>query len=151
MKFILTKELGRLSRWMRILGFDAAYFNSPKISGLKIVALREERAILTRSQLLKNERHIKTIFLESEDIGAQLKQVVRELNLNLDTLKMFSRCIVCNAPLEEVAKEKIKDKVPEYVYNALNKFNICRQCERVYWQGTHWGNVQKTLEEIQFG
>lgn len=147
-KFILTKELGRLARWMRIFGFDSAYFNSSKISALKIIALKEDRVILTRSHWLQKEKYIRTIMLESEDLVEQLRQIINKLGLEIDESTMFSRCIVCNAPLEQIPKEKIKDKVPEDVYNTQNVFNSCPKCRRVYWQGTHWGNVKEVLKSI---
>lgn len=148
-KFILTKELGRLSRWLRILGFDSVYFNSPKVSSLKIQALREDRIILTRSHRLKEERRIKTIMLESENLIEQLKQITKQLNLNIETLSMFSRCIVCNRQLEEIKKLDVRDRVPEYVYNIKDEFNICPECRRIYWQGTHWGNVKSLISQIK--
>ena len=151
MKFILTKELGRLARWLRILGFDCVYFNSPKISSLKIQALREDRVIVTRSHWLKGERHIKTIFLESENLVGQLRQIIGRLNLNTDEFRMFSRCIVCNTELAQIDKEKIEQEVPEYVYSTQDRFNLCPVCKRIYWQGTHWGNVAKVVEEIKRG
>ncbi|MFZ5845151.1 MAG: Mut7-C RNAse domain-containing protein, partial [Patescibacteria group bacterium] len=60
---------------------------------------------------------------------------------------MFSRCTICNQELSSIDKTKIKEKVPVYVYNTQENFFICAVCNRIYWQGTHWGNVKKTLEE----
>lgn len=149
MKFILTKELGRLAKWLRIFGFDSAYFNSPKVSALKILAFKENRIILTRSHWFEKEKHVKVIMLESENLTEQLRQIIIKLALKIDEFVMFSRCIVCNTLLEQIPKEKIKDKIPEDVYNTQNVFNICPQCKRVYWQGTHRDNVTRVIEEIR--
>jgi len=148
MKFILTKELGRLAKWLRILGFDAVYFKEENKSLLLLEALRYGRIILTRNQHISRERAIKVINIKSQNLKEQLKQLIQELNLTLDKDKMFSRCVICNLELEYIEKNKVKERVPEYVFNTQENFYLCKGCNRIYWQGTHWGNVAKTLGEI---
>ena len=148
MKFILTKELGKLCKWLRILGFDSVYFKENNKGLLLLEALRQSRIILTRNHNISKERSVKVINIKSQNLKEQLTQLIQELNLNLDKEKMFSRCVICNLELEYIEKEKIKEKVPEYVFSTQNDFYICRGCNRIYWQGTHWGNVSKILEEI---
>lgn len=148
MKLLLTKELGRLAKWLRILGFDAAYFTEDKSGSLIIQALSEERIILTRNQRLPRARGVRIIFIKSEKIKEQIAEALKDLKIKPDAKTMFSRCILCNEQLVALEKEKIKDKVPEYVYNTQNSFITCPKCRRIYWQATHWGNVQKTLGEI---
>lgn len=148
MKFILTKELGRLAKWLRILGFDTAYFKQDKLSSLIIHALREERIVLTRNQRLPKERGLRVIFIQSETIKKQVAEILNTLKIKPDRGMMFSRCILCNAELTEIAKEKVKDRVPEYVFKTQEHFITCPECKRIYWQGTHWGNVRETLGKI---
>lgn len=76
--------------------------------------------------------------------------MLKVLNIAPNTDKMFTRCIVCNVELIPVNKEKIKEKVPEYVFTTQQNFIACPKCNRVYWQGTHWGNVQDILKEIKW-
>jgi len=147
MKFIATKELGRLAKWMRILGFDTEYFQEENYSKLKILALRDERIILTRNTHLSRPRGIKLVQVKHDLLSEQLLDVSKELDLKSDKDLMFSRCTICNVALEPVEKEKVKDKIPEYVFNTQSKFIQCPTCLRVYWSGTHWGNVEKTLKE----
>jgi uncharacterized protein with PIN domain len=148
MKFLLTKELGRLAKWLRILGFDSEYSKQDNASSLIIQALRENRIIITRNHRLPKSAGIKIILIEAEKIKAQVSEVLKALKITPPSDMMFSRCIICNAELVSVAKEKIRDKVPEYVFNTQEVFITCPQCNRIYWQGTHWGNVQNTLKEI---
>lgn len=148
MKFLLTKELGRLVKWLRILGFDTLYFKEDNFGTLIIEALRDERIILTRSHRLPASRGVKIVLIQAEILKEQLKEVLAALKIKPDADKMFSRCIICNEELAEVAKEKIKDRVPEYVFRTQEDFITCPRCKRIYWQGTHWGNVTKTIEEI---
>lgn len=148
MKFILTKELGRLAKWLRILGFDAEYFTEENTGSLIIQALRNSRIILTRNQRLAKPSGVKIILIKAEKVKEQIKEFLTDFNLEPDAGLMFCRCILCNAELEKIAKEKVKDKVPEYVFKTQEEFFTCPQCKRVYWQGTHWGNVEKILQEI---
>ncbi len=148
MKLLLTKELGRLSKWLRILGLDAAYFNADNPGSLIIEALRDERVILTRNHHLPQSRGIKIVLVQSERIKEQIAEVLRSLKVKPDSDMMFTRCIICNEELEDIAKDNVKDKVPEYVFKTQEDFIACPRCRRIYWQGTHWGNISKTLEEI---
>jgi uncharacterized protein with PIN domain len=147
-KFILTKELGRLVKWLRILGFDAEYFQEDNHSSLIIQALRDERIILSRNHRLPQPKGIKVVLIENERIKEQLAEILKTLKIKPDASAMFTRCILCNMKLEDIAKEKIKDKVPEYVFKTQSDFVTCLKCKRIYWQGTHWGNVEQVLKEI---
>jgi uncharacterized protein with PIN domain len=148
MKFILTKELGRLAKWLRILGYDTTYFCQDNASSLIIQALRDGRIIITRNSHLSKSVGAKTVFIEAEKIKEQMREALEKLNIQPDADLMFSRCILCNVELADIAKEKVKDRVPEYVFKTQKDFITCPSCKRIYWPGTHWGNVQKTLEEI---
>ena len=148
MKFILTKELGRLVRWLRILGFDCAYFTSENKSSLVITALREDRIIITRNHNLTKSAGINVVVLESELIKDQMKELMAKLNFKPDKELLFSRCIICNESLQSVEKSFVAGKVPEYVFKTEESFVSCPICKRIYWQGTHWGNVAEILKEV---
>lgn len=149
MKFILTKELGRLARWLRILGYDTLYYKGDKPSSLIIQALRDSRIMLTRNQRLPKACGVKIVLIEKEKIQAQIAEVLQKLEIKPNPDIMFSRCILCNVELKEIDKEAVKDKVPEYVFKTQTDFLTCPDCQRIYWQGTHWGNVRRCIEEIE--
>jgi uncharacterized protein with PIN domain len=148
MKFLLTRELGRLAKWLRILGFDTEYFKENNAGSLIIRALREERIIVTRNQRLPKPRGLKVILIKSENLKSQIAQIQEALKIKLNQDNMFTRCIICNEKLASIEKEKVKDRVPEYVFNTQEDFITCPRCKRIYWQGTHWGNVKATLGGI---
>ena len=148
MKLLLTRELGRLAKWLRILGFDTEYFKEANISSLIIQALRENRVIITRNHRLPRSAGLRVVLIKEEKLKEQLREVSKALEISLDSVLMFSRCIICNEELVEIAKDQIKDRVPEYVFNTQKDFISCPKCERIYWQGTHWGNVETILKEI---
>ena len=144
-KFILTKEVGRLCRWLRILGFDAEYFLENNLATLIIKALRENRVIVTRKKKIDD---LKVIRVYANDVKEQLREVLAQLRFKPDEDKMFTRCVICNKTLEKVEKEEVKEKVPLYVYQTQNEFYQCPSCRRIYWQGTHWGNVKKIIQDL---
>lgn len=147
---MLTRELGRLATWLRILGYDTVYFNKNNSGSLMIQALRDDRIILTRNQHLPQSRGVKIVLIQNEKIKPQVKEALEVLKIKPEPGKLFSRCILCNEKLAAIEKEKIKNKVPEYVFNSQENFVTCTNCKRIYWTGTHWGNVKKTLEEVGY-
>jgi uncharacterized protein with PIN domain len=148
MKFILTSELGRLARWLRIMGFDTVYFKSNNIATLIIETLRENRFIITRRQTKIDDLQKRTLVLTTDNLNEQLKEIMVKLDLKINENEMFKRCTLCNTGLREVKKEETKEFIPEHVYKTQNDFRQCALCKRIYWQGSHWGNVKKTLKEI---
>ncbi|HTY45231.1 MAG TPA: Mut7-C RNAse domain-containing protein [Patescibacteria group bacterium] len=148
MKLLLTQELGRLATWLRILGYDTEYTTCARRGSVIIQALREDRIIVTRNRRLPRPAGFKTVVLISEQIHEQIREVLKQLNVTPNCDMMFSRCTVCNEELTSVEKEKIQDRVPEYVLRTQNDFRLCPRCRRVYWQGTHWGNVRQTFTRL---
>lgn len=146
MKFILTKELGRLAKWLRILGYDSKFYLEDNLSTLAITALREERIILTRNSRMRRFPGPRIVKIDSDFVNKQIKQVMQCLKVKPEPSGIFTRCAICNLELQETSKARIKRKVPEYVYKTQKEFAICPQCKRVYWQGTHWGNARKYLK-----
>jgi uncharacterized protein with PIN domain len=148
MKFILTKELGRLAKWLRIFGFDTIYYNNLNSSTLLLTALQENRIIVTRTAKMGVHLGIRTVIIESDFLHEQLQQLFRELNIAPDVSQTFSRCVLCNETLLPIDKEQVKTKVPEFVYQTQDSFMSCSACKRIYWQGTHWGNVKQILKNV---
>lgn len=147
-KFILTNELGRLAKWLRILGYDTV---SSKEKGPKLVvqSLRENRIVLTRDSKLSRYTGVRMVQIESDFVEEQLKQVIDKLNLKIDEDKLFTVCVVCNMDLKKVNRAYVKDKVPAYVYKTQKLFMECPGCKRIYWQGTHWTMVKKFLDKTK--
>ncbi len=148
-KFILTKELGRLAKWLRILGYDSKFYREDNLSTLVITALREDRIILTRNSRISRFPGPRLLQIDSDFVDKQIKQLIRQLKLKPKAKEMFSRCVICNVELKQIAKARVRTKVPAYVYQTQKDFMVCPRCKKVYWQGTHWGNARKYLEKIR--
>jgi hypothetical protein len=141
--------LGRLCKWLRLLGYDASYFVSEKKSDLIYQSLKDGRIILTRDHRLSKKKAIKLIVINSDLLEEQLEQVFSELNIEVNPDEIFTRCLVCNEPLREIEKEKIRDKVPSYVFQTQKEFSYCPSCHRVYWKGTHWDLANQLLKKLK--
>ena len=146
MRFIVTKELGRLARWLRIAGFDTIYFIADKKATLALTALRDNRIIVTRSKEKTDYLEKQTVMIESNKLEEQLREIISKLKLRIDEKNMFTRCTLCNEVLEDVKKEEVKKEVPEYVYQHQDLFMKCPKCKKIYWKGSHWGHVKEVLE-----
>lgn len=147
MKFILTSELGKLCKWLRILGYDTYYYKGVR-SSLIIKSLQEGRIIVTRRKSLAEEKSVKKIILERNDLKEQIKELENKLNIKFDTNNIFSRCSECNVAVIKVDKKSLVGKVPQYVYQNQDVFYKCPQCKKIFWPGTHWELARKYLENI---
>jgi uncharacterized protein with PIN domain len=148
MKFVADSMLGRLAKWLRILGFDVAYF--PRIEDKDLVefAIKEGRILLTRDTLLVKRRKIQGqyFFVEGNHFREQLRQVVTHFSLPKKQ-SFLTRCIRCNQEIAKIEKEAVRGKVPVYVFNTQNIFGICHDCKRIYWQATHKENMEKEIDQ----
>ena len=147
MKFICDDMLGRLAKWLRMLGFDTLYFNTIADAELLRLSLQEERILITRDTHLPGRYMLSTyIVIKHENYMQQLKQVIETLHIEPSQYHLFSRCLMCNRPIEPIRKNTVKDKVPPYVYKTQHIFYTCMSCKKIFWHGTHRKN---TLEKLQ--
>jgi len=150
-KFIVDNNAGKLAKWLRIMGYDTLLFKEADDSKMINVALSQDRIILTRdSQILKRRLvtsgRMKVIFIEKDDLKAQLKQVVTALNLS--QFKPFSLCLECNQELVSRNKGEVSNLVPPYVFKTQNQYMECSSCHRIYWRGTHWQAMSRELQNF---
>ncbi|HEX9445830.1 MAG TPA: Mut7-C RNAse domain-containing protein [Candidatus Binatia bacterium] len=147
MLFIADRMLGRLARWLRIIGQDVKY--SPGLSGAGLIraARREGRLILTRDGALARKNPPPYLMIESDHFRAQLRQVIDHCRLD-PSKDAFTRCVECNAAFEPVDKALLEGRVPPYVFATQEKFSFCRGCRRVYWPATHQARMAAELKAM---
>ena len=144
MKFLVDAMLGKLAKWLRILGYDALYCRDLGDEQLIGLAEAEGRVLLTGDEELWRQQG--GIFISSDDWREQLRELAEALGL--DTSGVFTRCIECNVPLERVGREEVEGEVPPYVLATQEEFGRCPQCGRIYWKGTHFQNALAEVEKI---
>jgi uncharacterized protein len=144
--FAAEKTLGKLAKWLRLLGFDTLY--KPAISTEHFIAVLEnDRIFLTRTQRIKKQLAArKFIFVKSDHLEQQLSQVLRELDLKTPDMRPFSRCLQCNVQIIAAQKDLLWGRVPDYIFEAHDHFHQCPECGRIYWPGSH---TQRSLEKIR--
>lgn len=149
MKFLVDGMLGRLARWLRILGYDAVYHPNLHDKELARLARAQARVLLTRDTELARCKGIRCLLIRDQALEGQIHQVFRELQLSprMD----FPRCTVCNALLEESSPEEVSDRVPPHILRTQRRFRRCPQCDRVYWAGTHAERMRERMEGFQLG
>jgi uncharacterized protein len=151
-RFIADAMLGRLARWLRIMGYDVAYY--PRIGDDELMELSERsgRLILTRDTLLFKRKRVRgNCFLVAGDhYRDQLRQVVRSFDLD-PSGRFLTRCLECNALLRETGRERAEALVPPYVFATQEHFRQCPSCGRIYWGGTHRERMREELMGIVNG
>jgi uncharacterized protein with PIN domain len=150
-KFIVDRNVGKMAKWLRMVGFDAQLFTGADDAAIIAAALTENRILLTRDRRIMKRRvivagHIKSVFVDSDHFTAQVRQVVSALKLDKSCLRPFTICLECNRRLEERTKETVKDCVPPYVFLTQEHFAECPACHRLYWQGTHWHSMNGGMD-----
>jgi hypothetical protein len=138
--------LGRLAKWMRVLGYDTLYVHDIGSGDLLERAREEDRRILTRdTRLVRSLQPGEYLFIRDDDPSMQLRQVLDELELTVDRALFFSRCLECNSLVEDAEVDEVAGEVPDYVLTVNDNFTRCTGCGRVYWPGTH---ISKILERL---
>ncbi len=143
LRLLADGMLGRLARWLRVLGYDTAYASDTDDAELLRRARAEGRVLLTADRALAKRRGARTMLIETQILADQLRQV-------RDTLgpppgHEFSRCVACNGELFPVDKSALADRVPPYVLATHKEFYRCHDCGRIYWPGTHVERMKAAL------
>jgi uncharacterized protein len=147
-KFVVDVMLGRLAKWLRIAGFDVLYSNRFSDDELIERSVHEDRVLLSRdTRLLIRKRVKKFLFLESQDIREQIRQVFTCMGINKLEAPL-TRCPSCNDVLVSTKKEMIRKDVPVFIYTTQPAFKSCPGCGKIFWAGTHRTALIRTLQTL---
>ena len=150
-RFFADAMLGRLARWLRLLGFDCAWEADIADEVLVRRALVEDRIVLTRDRSLLDEWRVSDLYrVEAEPIRDQLAEVIRRFDLAAE-IQLLSRCSRCNEPLVAATPEQVALRVPPRVLDRHVDYAICPACARIYWQGTHARRIRRVVDEVVAG
>lgn len=151
MKFLCDQMLGTLAKWLRIYGIDTFYSNSNLNDDELIhISKDEKRILITRDkELIQNAKreNLKTIQLTTKDIDEQIKAVLK--GLKFDKSQILSRCILCNSEVKNISRDEIKGKVPKRVFENNKEFWHCKNCNKIYWKGSHYEKMMEKIKNLR--
>jgi uncharacterized protein with PIN domain len=144
-RFIVDAMLGKLAKWLRILGFDTRFAS---LTHLGQIQEYQQRGflIVTRNQRWRRQTHV--LCIQCNDPGGQLREVVSRLGISPQEVHLLHRCTVCNHLLKWVPKEQVAGLVPDYVFETRSIFYECPRCGKVYWPGTHSMRMRNHLQDL---
>ncbi len=150
MKFLADGMLGKLTRWLRMLGYDVVYSTQLSDNELLELAKAEKRTLITKDlELYKRAiiRGIDAFYIEGKTESNRLAEISKRYGLSLEIDMDKSHCPICNSPIKPVSKEELNDQLEPNTYRYYERFWRCPNCGQVYWQGAHWKQITKTLTE----
>jgi len=146
--FAADRTLGKLAKWLRILGFDTT-FEIDACAELFYAHLAIDRIVLTRTAAIKKQfSGHRLVFITSNYLDVQLKQVIAEIGLRPADTRPFSRCIHCNIPIVDADPDAVCGLIPDYIYEIHKEFHKCMQCNRIFWPGTHTKRILARIEHL---
>jgi len=147
-KFVLDVHLGKLCKYLRMLGFDTYYRNDLDDDEIVNISKAEQRIILTRDiGILKNGAVTHGYWVRSKDSREQITEVIRHFDLK-HQIRPFYRCTVCNGLVNKVNKDEINNLLKSNTKKFFDNFYQCSACKRVYWEGSHYENMRGFINEI---
>jgi uncharacterized protein with PIN domain len=144
--------LGKLTRWLRMLGQNVKYSNKLDDAQLIMIAKKETRVLLTRDLQLYQQATAKGVdafYLEGKTETEKLAEIAKRFKIKLEMDMTTSRCPKCNTKVKTIPKEKVADKVEKSTFAYCNEFWECPKCGQIYWQGAHWTRIRETLEKAK--
>lgn len=150
MRFFCDTMLGRLAKWLRLLGYDAAYENEIDDWELVRRAGYEDRMLLTRDrEIMKRWQvvrgRVKASLVTADKVDDQLLEVIGRFGLRPQP---EARCPEDNSVLKPLPREEARDRVPPYVFQTQEDFRACPVCRRVYWKATHWEKIDDVRKSL---
>jgi hypothetical protein len=140
--------LGKLARWLRMLGNDVEYSSYLRDSELLSKASKDNRILLTRDFELYQRaigRNIDAYYLQGSTGEAKLAELAKRYHINLEIDVASSRCPKCNSSIKPASREEVLGKIPDSTLEHYKEFWKCPNCGQIYWQGSHWNKIRKTL------
>ena len=147
-QFLVTEECGRLARWIRLMGYDAAQMPATPVSALYRRAYNEGRVIVTRNRRVGSSGVVRVVQLAAQGVAEQLRQVMRDAGFVVDPERMLTRCDQCNVEVQLAEKSQVSARVPPYVFEMQQRFRRCPSCQRIYWAGTHCARISEMLKRL---
>jgi uncharacterized protein len=146
LKFIADVHLGKLTKYLRLCGYDTFYSTDLDDNEIIEMAAYDKRVILTRDkEMLKSKKVTHGFWIRSQNPRIQLKEVFGHLDIKRPKA-LFTRCLECNGLLRDIEKKEILDRLLPMTRRYYRKFKICDNCDRIYWNGSHYQNMKREIK-----
>jgi len=147
-RFVLDAHLGRLAAYLRMIGFDTLYRNDYGDEDLARISGEEHRILLTRDRgLLKRSAVTQGYCIREAHARRQLAEVVRRFDL-AGSMAPFTRCLMCNEPLRDRAKQEVAERMPPVSRAHYDEVRECPRCGRLFWNGSHYRRMRGMIQEL---
>ena len=148
-RFLLDAHLGRLAKYLRMLGLDARYHaDDPGDAALAQIVADEGRVLLSRDRdLLGRPLVWQGYFVQATDPEEQIEEVIGRFGLR-EHVRPLTRCLRCNGPLTSVPKAEVAEELPPQTRRHVEAFYRCTGCGRVYWEGSHYARMRRFVERL---
>jgi uncharacterized protein with PIN domain/sulfur carrier protein ThiS len=149
-RFVLDAHLGKLAKYLRMLGFDSLYRNDIGDDDIIELAIKEHRIILTRDKLLlRSARITHGYYVRATEKHEQLREVVQKFDL-YSQFKSFTRCMTCNTELVPKNRQEISHMIQPDILNHFDEFFFCPACRKVYWKGSHFKRMESFIRHLTY-
>ncbi|GJL76513.1 Mut7-C RNAse domain-containing protein [Nitrosomonas sp.] len=147
-RFIVDVNLGRLARYLRLLGFDSLYRNNFDDKTIAEISGKTQRIVLTRDRKLLQRKIIDYgYFVRAETPKIQVREVLAKFNI-YRFFKPLTRCTSCNGDLKQTEKQNITHRLKPMTKKHYAEFSICSDCNQIYWQGSHSARVARLIRDL---
>ena len=150
--FFVDAMLGNIAKKLRVMGFDCMYDAKIDDKELIRVAKRDNRIVISRDFELvqkSSKLGVRSVFLENKDEFEQLYQIISKLNLKkIEINGNNARCPKCNSKTEFIKKELVSNKLPNRILEQNEEFWICKNCDKIFWEGSHIINLKKLAKRL---
>jgi uncharacterized protein with PIN domain len=146
--------LGKLARWLRMIGHEAIYQNNAEDHDLLALAKRDSLILLTSDEELyrtATSRGTESFLVQGKNETKRLAELAERYKLDLQIDTANSRCPICGSPIKETPKDEIQASIPSATFKVYQSFWVCTnpKCAKVYWQGSHWKKIEQTLADAR--
>lgn len=154
MRFLLDGMLGKLARWLRMIGYETIYMNNSDDRDLLLIAKRDSLVLLTSDAELYRTaiaRGTESFLVEGRTEPERLASLAERYGLSLSIDTTISRCPMCGWQLRATSKGDVEKVVPPATFKVYQTFWVCTnpECAKVYWQGSHWKRIEQTLASAE--
>jgi uncharacterized protein with PIN domain/sulfur carrier protein ThiS len=147
-RFVVDCNLGRLARYLRLLGLDCLYRNDFDDDTVSRISQQQRRIVLTRDRRLLHRKIITHgLYVRAVKPKEQVKEVLQRLDLH-GAVQPFTRCTCCNGLLKAISKQTVDHRLEPKTRRYYNDFLQCEQCGQVYWQGSHHERAKRLVREL---